>query len=216
MTSKVPCCPGKAFIGKMTDKCDAYWNVTKAAAHDFQILDITYVDLMLLHWPCDRFEDSVAAYKEVEALAYSGKARAIGVSNFNASALASLLPHASIPPAIDQCGFSIAGHSENTSVWGRDDGTKLACQKAGVTYSAYSPLGGIALGGTGHVLGNPIVKAIAAAHNASTAQVALKWVIQQGVLPVTGSSKLSHVKDDLGVFGLTLTTDEMAALAAIV
>lgn len=81
---------------------------------------------------------------------------------------------------------------------------------------ADSPLGGIALGGTGRVLSDPTVRSVAAAHNTSAALVALRWVIEQGVVAVTGSSKLPHVKDDLAVFDFQLTKTEMAALAAVV
>ena len=78
----------------------------------------------------------------------------------------------SVRPAINQCGFSIAGHSED--LWGRDDATATLCAAHNITYSAYSPLGGWAKGGTSHVLNDPTVNAVAAAHNTTAAAVALR------------------------------------------
>lgn len=73
-------------------------------------------------------------WKEMETLVAKGLARSIGVSNFNASLLSALLPHATVKPVVNQCGFSIAGH--NDSRWGRDDATRRASRAAGVVYSA--------------------------------------------------------------------------------
>ena len=154
--------------------------------------------------------DTVATYKAMEPLVKSGKAKAIGISNFNASAIEAFLPQVTVKPAINQCGYSIAGHTE--SLWGRDDATRHYCAAHNITYSAYSPLGG--LSGV-DVLSDKRVLAVAAAHNKSSAQVALRWVTQQGVTAVTASTKRSHLLSDLAIFDFTLTGAEMAALAKI-
>lgn len=212
VTTKIPCCPSP-FTSLLCFNQSA--NATANVEHDLKELGLGYVDLLLVHWPCARIEDTVATYLALEPYVLSGVARAIGVSNFNASALAGLLPRVNIPPAVNQCGFSIAGHDETSSHWGRDDGTRSACVKNGVQYSAYSPLGGLTKGGTGRVLRDPTVAAIAAAHNRSTAQVALRWVTQNNVVAVTSSGELSHIESDLATFDFTLSDTEMATLAAI-
>ena len=66
------------------------------------------------------------------------------------------------------------------------------------------------------MLDNPTVNAVAAAHNTSSAAVALRWVTQQGVVAVTSSDKASHVAGDLASFAIELTEDEMAELAKVV
>lgn len=217
ITTKVPCCPGSAFSPGIGITCLWQKNTTKDFLKDLDLLQTSYVDLLLMHWPCDDFEDTVRTYKALEPFVASGKARAIGVSNMNASAIIALLPRVSVKPAINQCGYSIAGHSEATSLWGRDDDTKAACEAHGITYSAYSPLGGWAKGGTGHVLNDPTVKAVASAHNSSAAQVALRWVTQQGVVAVTKSDKVSHLEGDLAIFepGMVLTAEEMQRLSKV-
>merc|ERR1712113_889994 len=97
------------------------------------------------------------------------------------------------------------------SMLGSDLATLHRCQSLGITYSAYSPLGG--LSGI-DVLSNPDVVAVAKACNKSTAEVALRWVVQQGVVAVTASDKASHDKSDLDIFSFSLTEDEMQRLRA--
>ena len=130
------CCPGGAFMGKIKGKllCAVRGNPAKNIAYDFAKLGLDYVDLMLLHWPCDDLADSVRTYKALEGLVQDGRARAIGVSNFNASALAAFLPQVHVKPAVNQCGYSIAGHT--LDAWGRDDATRMACEAHNITYSA--------------------------------------------------------------------------------
>merc|ERR1711972_851632 len=101
------------------------------------------------------------------------------------------------------------GGNHNSSMLGRDFETLSKCKERGITYSAYSPLGG--LSGV-DVVGNPVVKSIGQKHGKSSAQVALRWLTQQEIVVVTASYKASHLKTDLEVFDFTLADDEMSAL----
>ena len=161
--------------------------------------------------------DTVATYQAMEPLVACGRARAIGVSNFNATFLEAFLaePGVTIKPAIDQCGFSIHGHGGNDGTvtpLGRDIPTMEACQRNNVTYSAYSPLGGLSHIDIFH---NPVVLAVAAARNKSAAQVALRWVVQQDVVAVTASMLSNYDTADLAIFGWSLTASEMAELSRV-
>ena len=133
VTTKVPCCPSAAFLvaaGGTPAACQPLGhNTTAQINHDMTMLGLDSVDLLLLHWPCDTFNETLAAYRVMEAAVAAGKARAIGVSNFNASLVDQLVAAAKIKPAINQCGYSIAGHSSGR--WGRDDATVAACKKHG-------------------------------------------------------------------------------------
>jgi len=215
ITTKVPCCPDKHTMGGYA--CPSTWGdkspdeIVKAAAEaDLEQLNVQSVDLILMHQPCDRIEDTITAYKALEDLKASGKTRAIGISNFNHGLIDELMPAVNVKPAINQCGFSIGNHE--FPQLGRDLETLRHCQKLGITYSAYSPLGG--LSGV-DVLSNPDVIAVAQKHNRTTAQVALRWVVQQGVVAVTASNKASHDLTDLDIFSFTLADDEMKRLTAI-
>lgn len=189
ITSKVPCCPSKfAKWCQWYESEYADLSADTNAEIDLRLLGVKQVDLMLLHWPCDSMEETVRSYRALEDVALAGGARAIGISNFNASAIDALFAAGlRVPPAINQCGFSIGNH--NTTSLGRDYATLAKCREKNITYSAYSPLGG--LSGV-DVLGNPLVKAAGRAHNKSSAQIALRWVTQQGIVAVTASAKASY------------------------
>ena len=79
---------------------------------------------------------------------------------------------------------------------------------------AYSPLGNWAKSGV-DVLKDPTVLAVAAAHNVSAAQVALRWVVQQGVPAVTAATKLEYAEEDLKIFEFQLSAAEMEKLTAV-
>eukprot|EP00928_Gymnodinium_smaydae_P055312 TRINITY_DN38898_c0_g1_i1.p1 TRINITY_DN38898_c0_g1~~TRINITY_DN38898_c0_g1_i1.p1 ORF type:complete len:342 (-),score=28.94 TRINITY_DN38898_c0_g1_i1:178-1128(-) len=212
VTSKVPCCPAH-----MVKWCEWYGSQYEQlspfmrAKIDARLLGVDVIDLVLLHWPCSTLNETIEAYRSLEEFALAGKARAIGISNFNATMIDALYASGlRVPPAVNQCGFSIGNH--NNTAYGRDFGTVAKCKERGITYSAYSPLGG--LSGV-DVIGNPSVKAIGERYGKSSAQVALRWVTQQGVVAVTASDKVSHLKTDLEVFDFTLSDDEMETLRGI-
>jgi 2,5-diketo-D-gluconate reductase A len=229
VTTKVPCCPAKGVFVQGFD-ADAwcadhgYYNGTQtigdSVEHDLGQLGLPSVDLLLLHWPCGTVEQTVAAYRALEPFVRSGKARSIGVSNMNASFLDAIIHGSTIPPSVNQCGFSVGAH--NTSTFGSDAATRERCRDRGVRYQAYSPLGG--LSGV-DVLHHPQVKAIAAHHGASTATVALRWVVQQSIPFVTSSMDRQYDIEDLAAAGagpnaakgkqLVLSQAEMAVLSAI-
>ena len=139
--------------------------------------------------------------------------KAIGVSNFNSTMIERIVKEAKIKPSINQCGFSIEDHRNDT--WGRDDLTVNTCKKHGITYEAYSPLGGWAKGGTSHVLNDPVVLKIAKKHNKTNAQIALRWVSQQDIVIVTASNNKEHEIGDLNIFDWELTEEEMEELRAL-
>ena len=129
-------------------------NVTRMLEHSLTLLGVDYADLVLLHFPCLAFDDTVEAWRQLEAALAKGWARAIGVSNFNATALSALLKHARTKPAMNQNAFSIAGHppahggtvgpcEEGSPKWGSDLKTLRYCRRHGIAFSAYSPLGSI-------------------------------------------------------------------------
>lgn len=96
------------------------------------------------------------------------------------------------------------------SIGKHDDETIDYCREHNITYQAYSPLGG--LSGI-DVLNDPDVKSIASKYTVSAAQVALRWVAQDGAIFVTAASKKEYLQEDMDVFNFQLSEDEMALLA---
>lgn len=214
VTTKMPCCPGGGFPYGVR-YCGSHPGLENATAnilHDFDMLGLDYIDLLVMHWGCDTFENTVERYMRLEPFVRAGKIRAIGVSNFNASLLEAFVAKVSIKPAVNQVAFSIGGHWQAEQPYGSDDATLAKSRELGVTLSAYAPLGGTS--GV-DVLHDPHVVAVASAHGVSTAQVALRWLIQQGIPAVTATDSPAHAASDLATYDLELTDEEMRSLAAV-
>ena len=198
----------------------------KAIDEDLKLLQVKAVDLLLIHAPykawgepwsnCSKGPAGKAArqatWRGMEAVVKAGKARSIGVSNYAADSpadhhnyLQDVMDIASIPPAVNQCGFCV-GFDDNA--------TTAYCKKHKITYQAYSPLGGPDIGGK-PVMDFKEVKAIAAAHGKSAAQVALRWVLQQGHALVTATVDPSYVKEDLDLWSWKLSDSEMRQLNSV-
>jgi diketogulonate reductase-like aldo/keto reductase len=149
ITTKVPC------------EGDVYANIEE----DLRELQTSYVDLMLIHFPCKDLDGTRNAWKALQAAHDAGLARSIGVSNFLAADLDAVMALGGVTPSLNQCQMSVGSH---------DDAMINKTRAAGATYEAYSPLR--------HVdLSDPTLTKIAHDHNVSTAQVALRWIYQQGV-----------------------------------
>lgn len=217
VTSKIPCCPaGESAYGQSKCKSLPQWqNVTAAIQHEVEALSLgglQQVDLLLMHFGCDTLERTVEVYSRMEALVASGWARAIGVSNFNATLLEALVTKTTIKPAVNQVSFSIGGHSRVETPTGHDDVTLAKCKELGVTLSAWAPLGHVS--GI-DVLHEPHVVAVAASHNRSTAQIALRWLVQQGIPAVTSTNSPGHAASDLAVYDFELSAQEMDMLSSV-
>ena len=204
VTTKIMCCPAsQAFYTGCSDPSMQGLTPMQRVDRDLRELGVDQVDLILLHWPCDNASDTLAHYLELEKALQAGKARAIGVSNFNVTDLENLTNGgATVTPAVNQCAMSIGLH---------DDATIDYCIKNDIVYEAWSPLGGIS-----HidVLNDPDVVRIAAENNVSAAQVALRWIVQRNASFVTAGTNATYLQEDLDIFHFKLTDAEMELLSA--
>ncbi|MCU1515439.1 MAG: aldo/keto reductase [Pseudarthrobacter sp.] len=163
-------------------------------------LGLDYVDMYLIHWPCARrglFKDT---YRALETLYREGKVRAIGVCNFQPAHLDRLLESAEVVPAVNQ----IELHP-----WLQQAELREKHQALGIRTEAWSPLG------RGQVLADPVVLACAAEHRVSAAQVILRWHIQLGNIAIPKASSEARIRENLDIFGFTLSDRDMAALAEL-
>eukprot|EP00490_Sorites_sp_Unknown_P005015 CAMPEP_0114651262 /NCGR_PEP_ID=MMETSP0191-20121206/8211_1 /TAXON_ID=126664 /ORGANISM="Sorites sp." /LENGTH=283 /DNA_ID=CAMNT_0001865387 /DNA_START=40 /DNA_END=891 /DNA_ORIENTATION=- len=182
ITTKIPGCMGTKF----------------SVEHDLKQLKTDYIDLLLIHFPSG---DCKEAWSILEDYHSKGTLRAIGVSNFNKSALDALLPTAKVTPAVNQIELNVLEYDEEAME---------ASKQSSITVEAYSPVG--RSGHSGDIRDNKIVKSVAAAHNVSTYQVALKWILQHGNIMTFQSSSAEHQAEDADVFRFQLTEEEMKAL----
>lgn len=158
-------------------------------------LDIGYIDLYLVHWPVEgKFVDT---WKVLEELYSDGKIRAIGVSNHHQHHLEEVLAVAEIVPAVNQ----IELHPELTQVELRN-----FCREHDIQVEAWSPLAKAKL------LNHETLTPIASAHNVTTAQVILRWHLQNSIVAIPKSSKIHRIHENGSLFHFELTQDQMAAI----
>jgi diketogulonate reductase-like aldo/keto reductase len=173
-------------------------------------LGVDTIDLLILHQALpSRFDLTIEAYRALERLLGEGKVRAIGVSNFMADHLARLLEATTVVPAVNQ----IEVHP-----YFRQPAVLAADAEHGILTQAWSPIGGITFyRASGHTstLEDPTIRAIAAAHGRTRAQVMLRWHLQQGRSAIPKSVTPARIAENLDVTGFELSDDELAAIDAL-
>lgn len=181
----------------------------KAFQETLDRLQLDYLDLYLIHWPANRkqFGNDAAkinaeTWRAMEDLYKAGKIRAIGVSNFMPHHIDELMKTATVKPAIDQI--------EVHPGWPHQKEIKYL-QDHDITVEAWAPLGGQGA----KVMTNPTMKQIADKHGKSTAQVSLRWIIQQGVVPLPKSVHENRMKQNQDIFDFTLSDDEMKQISQL-
>ena len=169
--------------------------------HRLELLEMEYVDLLLLHQPDGDF---LTAYHTMEQAVRQGKVRALGLSNFSASQVEAVLREAEIPPVLLQVE------------------THLHCQRAltsqylagcNMVHEGWSPLGGRP--NTPLFLQDETVLAIAADHGKTAAQVIIRWHLQRERVCIPGSGNADHIRENAQVFDFSLSPEEMARLDAL-
>jgi len=162
-----------------------------------------YLDLLLIHWPNRDIpiEESVEGF---QALIEEGLIRAWGVSNFTPRHLTDALDGAERLGAARPATNQVELHP----FFAQRELSELA-RRTGVPLTAYSPLA------KGAVLDDETLRAIAAAHDASPAQVALRWATQHGHLVIPKSSGERHLQENFAIFGFELSAGEMRRIDAL-
>lgn len=178
--------------------------VAASLASSLEHLGVAAVDSLVLHGPMYRrglAEEDWAAWRAMEAAHASGRARLLGVSNVTAEQLEELCGLARVRPAFVQnrCYASAGWDARVRAVAGRHD----------VVYQGFS-----LLTANEHALRRPEVSAIAAAHGRTTAEIVLRFALQLGMIPLTGTTSAAHMRDDLSIYDFALAPAEVEALLA--
>lgn len=164
-------------------------------------LGLDHLDLYLIHWPRPMRDDFLAIWKAFEEIAASGRARAVGVSNFRPADLERLAGESALVPAVNQI--------ELHPLFPQEELRALHAAR-GIVTEAWSPLGQ-----GKELLTLPAVAAIAAKHGRSAAQVVLRWHIQLGNVVIPKSVTPARIRENLDVFGFELDAADLAALDAL-
>ncbi|MGK9233571.1 aldo/keto reductase [Inquilinus limosus] len=159
-----------------------------------------HVDLLLLHWPNQDvpLAEQIGALNEVRA---AGKVRHIGISNMTTALMAEAVSLSDAPLVTNQVEYH--PYLDQSAVL-------AAARKAGMSVTAYYAMA------DGKVIGDPVIKAIAAHHGRTEAQVVLRWLVQQpGVVALSKTVGEARAAANLAIFDFELSAEEMAAIHAL-
>lgn len=158
-----------------------------------------YIDLMLLHQPfCDRY----GAYRALEETYKEGKLRAIGVSNFYPDHLIDIACNVEIPPMVNQV---------ETHIFDQQTEAQKYMEEYGCRIMSWGPLAE----GRNNFFTNPVLERIGKRYGKSVAQVALRWLIQRGVIIIPKSVHIERMEQNIDIFDFTLSHEDMAEIAAL-
>jgi 2,5-diketo-D-gluconate reductase B len=182
-----------------------YWE--QLAAADFargvdeslKKLRLSSVDLLLIHWnnPKVPLKESIGALCKAKR---DGLTRHIGVANFPTALLDEAVSVASEPLVANQ--IEVHPYLDQAKV-------VAACRRHGISVTAYCPAA------RGKILGDPLLERIGAQHGKSVTQIALRWLIQQGMVPIPRTANPAHLKANLEIFDFTLTDAQMKEISGL-
>lgn len=175
---------------------------TKAAAsidESLRKLDMDYVDLLLIHQP---FGDYYGTYRAMEKALRDGKARAIGVSNFYPDRLIDIAEFNEIKPAINQV---------ETHVFNQQREAQDVMRRYGTQIMSWGPFAE----GRNGMFTNDVLVETGRKYGKSAAQVALRFLIQRGVVVIPKSTHVERMRENFDIFDFELSTSDMDALAAL-
>ena len=187
------------ITSKLRNAAHGYEATLEAFERTLEKLGVNYLDLYLIHWPADGWQQ---AWDDLQEIYASGRAKAIGVSNFQKHHIDELLTHSDVVPAVDQVESS--PQFTNQELIGQ-------LRAKGIHTEAWSPLGGTG----GNLLSNPVLAGIGAKYGRSAAQVVIRWHIQRGIVVLPKSTHAERIKQNFEVFDFNLSVDDMTAISAI-
>ena len=162
-------------------------------------LGVDYVDLLYIHQPAGNW---LAGYRQLEKACKEGKARAIGISNFEGKYIAELEKEWEIAPQFIQ----VEAHP-----YFAQNELRQTLDKYGIKLMSWYPLGH----GDRSLIEEPVFRKLGEKYGKSSAQVILRWHTQMGFVVIPGSRNVDHIRDNLDIMDFTLTDDEMAEIAKL-
>ncbi len=163
-------------------------------------LGLDYVDLYLIHWPKPSKNLYVETWQALVELASAGRARAVGVSNFQPDHLDAVVTHSGVVPAANQIELHPFLQQDRVRRYDADHG---------IATVAWSPLG------QAKSIEDPVIGGIARRHGRTPAQVILRWHLQCGTVVIPKSSSPARMRENLDILDFVLDEQDLAAIAAL-
>jgi 2,5-diketo-D-gluconate reductase A len=185
----------------ITSKLNNGFHEPDAARREFDrtlaALGMDHVDLFLIHWPLPMHYggDFVSTWKTLEEFKADGRARSIGVSNFEIAHLERILAESDTVPAVNQ----IEAHP-----YLLNDAVRAFGESHGIATEAWSPIA------KGQVMDDPVIGAIADELGRTPAQVTLRWHVQRASIVFPKSTTPARIEENMHIFDFELSADQMA------
>ena len=180
---------------KVLSKAPGYECTLKAFEESIRKLNVTYVDLYLIHWPLTDLR--LETWKALEKLYEDKKTRAIGVSNYTIRHLNEHFEHFTIVPTVNQVEFSPFLYQKDLLD---------LCNSREIVVEAYSPLI------QGRKFNNETLITIGKKYGKSPAQILTRWGLQHKIVQIPKSAKENHIEENINVFDFILNEDDMKDL----
>ncbi|WIY83293.1 aldo/keto reductase [Propionimicrobium sp. PCR01-08-3] len=172
----------------------------KAFAQTLEDLQVDHVDLFLIHWPLAKTTDYVATWRTMLEFQQDGRARAVGVSNFEPEHLHAIIDATGVTPAVNQ--IEIHPYLAQQDLVGVNN-------ELGIVTESWSPLG------RGSLLEDPVITSVAEDLGRSTAQVIIRWHLQRGLVVIPKSVHPERIAANADVFDFELTEAQMGLINAL-
>ena len=170
-----------------------------AVEETLERLGVDYVDLLYIHQPAGNW---LAGYRQLEKAYREGKARSIGISNFEGKYIAELETEWEIVPQFIQ----VEAHP-----YFPQDELRITLDKYGIRLMSWYPLGH----GDKSLIEEPVFKKLGEKYGKSSAQVILRWHTQMGFVVIPGSKNVDHIRDNLNILDFSLTDEEMNEISTL-
>lgn len=177
----------------------SFYEQPDAVEKTLQRLNTDYIDLLLIHQPAGNY---VAGYRLMEKAYQEGKVKAIGLSNFTAEQINEILAVCQVKPTVLQT--EVHPYSQEKEL-------KAFLQKEGIVIQAWYPLGH----GDKALIAEPLFAELGEKYGKASAQIILRWHIQDGNMVIPGSKNPAHIQDNFNLFDFSLTGEEMKEIAAL-
>ena len=171
-------------------------NAARSIDESLHKLHTDYIDLLLIHQP---FSDYPGTWRAMEKAVKDGKVRAIGLSNFYPDRFVDMAEYAEIKPAVNQL---------KTNVFSQQWEAEAEMNLYDTHIMAWAPLAQ----GNPELLTNPVLTALAERYNKTVQQVALRYLIQRGIIAIPKSTHTERMKQNLDVFDFALTPEDMESI----
>ncbi|WP_368496362.1 aldo/keto reductase [Herbiconiux sp. A18JL235] len=179
---------------------DQQSNALEAFEKSLARLQLDYVDLYLIHWPAPERDSYLDAWRSLESILESGRAKAIGVSNFTIDHLEHLVSETQIVPAVNQVELHVDFQQTELRAYAAEQG---------IAIEAWGPLG------QGKINQSEELAGIAAAHGKTVPQTILRWHLQIGNIVIPKSNNKDRMVENFDVFDFELSQSEIATIAGL-